>query len=79
MYLYLKDNAMENTMLIQLTNRKALKLLRDLEELQLIKVLKENITETKKLSDKYVGILTQEQGADLDRHIEESRNGWDSI
>ena len=70
---------MDNTMLIQLTNRKALKLLRDLEDLKIIKVLKENVVETKKLSDKYVGILSKEEGVKLDKHIEESRNEWDSI
>ena len=34
---------MDNTLLIQLTNRKAAELLRQLEALNLIKVLKENI------------------------------------
>ena len=44
---------MENTMLIEVTNQKALKLLHELEELHLIKVLKENFPSTKtKLSDK---------------------------
>src|SRR3546814_14787715 len=45
---------MENTMLIQITNQKAVRLLRELEELHLIKVLKETVVPTtKKLSDKY--------------------------
>ncbi len=35
---------MEDTMLIQLTDKKAVKLLRDLEELGLIKILEENIS-----------------------------------
>ncbi len=34
---------MDNTMLIQVTNQKAIRLLHDLEELDLIKVLKENL------------------------------------
>ena len=34
---------MENTVLIQLTNQKALKLLQELEELHLIKVLRKDI------------------------------------
>lgn len=49
-----------DTMLIQLTNAKAAGLLHELERLNLIKVLKENITAVKpKLSDKYKGILTK--------------------
>lgn len=55
---------MEDTMLIQLTNKKAARLLHDMEDLELIKVLQENITvPTKgKLSDKYKGIFTKEEG-----------------
>ena len=49
---------MENTMLIPLTNQKAAGLLHELEELQLIKVLKENIAPVKvELSDKYKGVF----------------------
>lgn len=70
---------MENTMLIELKSQKALKLIRDLEDLNIIKVLKENITEKKKLSDKYRGSISKEQGEKLDKHIEDSRNGWNSI
>lgn len=70
---------MENTMLIELTNKKAVKLLRDLEELKLIKVLKENIAVKQKLSDKYRGSISKEEGEKLNKHIEDSRNEWDSI
>ena len=70
---------MENTMLIELTNQKAIKLLRDLEDLNIIKVLKENITEKKKLSEKYRGSISKEEGLKLDKHIEDSRNEWNSI
>ena len=37
---------MENTMLIQVTNQKAVGLLHELESLHLIKVLKDNISDT---------------------------------
>ena len=54
---------MENTMLIQLTNQKAAGLIRELEELHLIKVLKENIVPVKtRLSDKYKGFISKEEG-----------------
>jgi hypothetical protein len=73
---------MEDTMLIQLTNKKAFKLLYDMEELELIKVLKKNIavTPTKgKLSDKYKGSLTKEKGKELNEHVNQMRNEWNSI
>ena len=71
---------MENTLLIQVTNEKALGLLHQLEELNLIKVLKEDKPVNKpKLSDKYRGILTKEQGEDLNEHIKQMRSEWDSI
>ena len=71
---------MDNTMLIQVTNQKAVGLLRELQELNLIKVLKENYTPTKlKLSNKYKGILSKDQGGDLKDHIKEMRNEWNNI
>ena len=66
-------------MLIQVTNQKALGLLHELEELQLIKVLNENFVPAKiKLSDKYKGIISKEQGRDLNEHIKQMRNEWDN-
>lgn len=68
---------MDNTMLIQLTNQKAVGLLRELEELHLIKVLKENIAPAKtKLSDKYKGIISKEQGQNLNEHIKQMRSDY---
>lgn len=69
-----------DTMTVEITNQKAALLLRELEELHLIKVLKRNTKPVKKkLSEKYRGIMTHEQGLDLKRHIIEMRNEWDSI
>lgn len=71
---------MNNTMLIQLTNQKAAKLLYDLEQLNLIKVLKENIITPKpKLSDKYRGTISKEEGQKLNEHIKQMRNEWNNI
>jgi hypothetical protein len=68
------------TMLIQLTNQKAAGLLHELEELHLIKVLKENTAPTTtKLSDKYKGIISKEQGQNLNEHIKQMRSEWNSI
>jgi hypothetical protein len=71
---------MENTMLIQVTNKKAMRLLHELEELRLIKVLNENSVPAKtKLSDKYKGIISKEQGQKLNQHIKQTRSEWSNI
>lgn len=71
---------MDNTMLIQITNQKAVGLLHELEELDLIKVLKENFVPAKqKLSDKYKGIISKEQGQNLNEHIKKMRSEWNNI
>lgn len=70
---------MDNTMIIQITNAKAVRLLHELEELHLIKVLKENIATTKpKLSGKYKGIISKEQGQSLNKHIKQMRSEWNN-
>jgi hypothetical protein len=71
---------MINTMLIQLTNQKAVGLLHEMEELHLIKVLKETAVAAKpKLSDTYKGMLSKEEGEKLTKHIKQMRNEWNSI
>ncbi len=68
---------MDNTILIQVTNQKAVRLLHELEELRLIKVLKGNFNPPKtKLSDKYKGIISKEQGQNLHEHIKQMRSEW---
>ena len=52
----------------------------ELEALHLIKVLKENIAAAKpKLSDKYKGIISKEEGQKLNEHIKQMRSEWNSI
>ena len=71
---------MHNTMLIQITNQKAIGLIHELEELHLIKVLNENFVPIKtKLSDKYKGIITKEQGQNLNEHIQQMHTEWNNI
>jgi hypothetical protein len=68
------------TMTVEITNQKAISFLHGLEELHLIRVVKRYVGPVrKKLSDKYRGIMTREQGQELKRHINEMRNEWDSI
>lgn len=69
-----------NTMLIQVTNQKAVGLLHELEELRLIKVLKENLAPIKtKLCDKYKEIVSKEQGQSLSEHIKQMGSEWNNI
>ena len=71
---------MDNTMIIQLTNQKALKLIHELEELHLIKVLYDNYKPAQpKLSEKYKGIISKEDGQKLNDHIKQMRSEWNSI
>lgn len=57
---------MDNTFVITVTDNKALKLLRDLEELSLTKVIKTGFTApTTKLSEKYKGIIAKKREKNL--------------
>ena len=68
-----------NTVLIQLTNEKAIGLLHELEELNLIKVLKENIEPPKqKLSDKYRGVFSKEDAENFNNHTKTMSQEWDN-
>ena len=74
------DSFMDNTMLIQITNKKAVKLIHELEELNLIKVLNENLpSRSGKLSGKYKGIINKEQAKELNEHIKQMRSEWNNI
>lgn len=67
-------------MLIQITNQKAVRLLHELEELHLIKVLKENFVPAKtKLSDKYKGVFSKEDARSFNEHTLKTRGEWDNI
>lgn len=64
------------TIMVQITNNKALKLLQELEELNLIKLLKKNTDTSQKLSEKYAGKLSSATVEKLQQHIKQSRNEW---
>ena len=55
-----------------------MKLLEDLEALNLLRVVKRKASANKKLSDKYAGKLPADIGDDLQKYIEQSRNEWSS-
>lgn len=64
------------TVLVQINNKKAYKLLAELENLNLIKVLKEDIQPRQKLSEKYAGKLPSDLADDLQNYVAESRTEW---
>ena len=64
------------TVLIQINNNKAYKLLEDLEDLNIIKILKKNIQPKQKLSEKYAGKLPSDVADELQNYVNQSRNEW---
>ncbi len=66
------------TVLVQINNSKAYKLLEDLEDMQLIKLIKTNVPPPQKLSEKYAGKLPSEIANELQNHIAQSRNEWNN-
>lgn len=68
------------TLLIELNNPKAFNLIQELEDLHIIRIIKNN-TETKKvkLSEKYKGVFSNEDAIDFDKHTQNSRKEWDNI
>jgi hypothetical protein len=61
------------TLHIQVTDQKVLNLLKDLEDIDLIKVLKDKVTPKKKLSEKYAGKLPGDIADEMQKYIAESR------
>jgi hypothetical protein len=69
-----------DTVIIQLTTPKTMKLLEELEELKLLRVIKKSKSKQSELSKKYAGKLSSEVADELQKHIEQSRAEWnDSI
>ena len=64
------------TVLVQINNQKAYKLLQDLEDLNLIKLLQKDSGSAEKLSEKYAGKLPSSVADELQKHITQSRNEW---
>ncbi len=64
--------------LVQINNNKAYKLLEDLEDLHIIKVLKKSILPHQKLSEKYAGKLPAEVADELQNDVTQNRNEWNN-
>lgn len=66
------------TVLVQINNSKAYRLLEDLEDLHIIKVLKRSVHSKQKLSEKYAGKLPSDIADELQDFITESRKEWNN-
>jgi len=64
------------TVLVQITNNKAYKLLEDLEDLDIIKVINKSINPPQKLSEKYAGKLPSDVADELQNQVSHSRKEW---
>ena len=66
------------TVLVQINNSKAYKLLEEMEDLNIIKVLKKSIQSQQKLSEKYSGKLPSTVADDLQKYVSQSRDEWNN-
>jgi hypothetical protein len=67
------------TVTIDIINAKAIRLLQDLENLQLIRVRKEKQQSSSKINwtKKYKGAMTKQPLNVVDNHLNELRNEWE--
>ena len=66
------------TITIDIINEKALRLLKELEFLQLIRVRKEKAEQPATINfAKYKGMLSQQPLTEVDQQLHELRNGWE--
>jgi hypothetical protein len=66
------------TVLVQINNSKAYKLLQDLEDLNVIKLLKKDTVPQQKLSEKYAGKLPSDIADQLQDYVTKSREEWNN-
>jgi len=66
------------TILLQINDSKAYKLLEDLENLNIVKVLERKVQPAQKLSEKYAGKLPAAIADELQKYVAESRNEWEN-
>lgn len=74
-----KDKLKMETVLLQINNSKAYKLIEDLEALHIVKVLEKSNKSKQKLSERFAGALnlSEEEYNNFQNSIEQSRNEWE--
>ena len=72
------NNTMIQTVTIDIINNKAMKLLQDLELLQLIRLRKEKAQHGEtNWAARYKGAMAKQSLSDIDNQLNELRNGWE--
>ena len=68
-----------DTVLLEITNEKAYKLIQDLEALDIVKILEKNTKPKESLSKRFAGSLnlTEQQYEEFQQHVIDSRNEWE--
>jgi len=66
------------TLLIEIKSPKAYKLLEDLEDLQILKVVRKSAALPQKLSEKYAGKLPGDIADQLQEYVEQSCLEWNN-
>jgi hypothetical protein len=66
-----------DTLLIEVTSQKAYNLIKELEALSIIRILKKRAKPKQKLSEKYAGKLPADVADKMQREIAQSRNEWE--
>ena len=66
------------TILIEIKSPKAYRLLEDLEDLQILKVVRKSSGPLQKLSEKYAGKLPGDIADQLQQYVEQSRTEWNN-
>lgn len=68
---------MIQTVTIDIINDKAMKLLQDLELLQLIRMRKEKTPSVTNWAERYKGAMSKQPLTDIDNQLNELRNEWE--
>ena len=68
-----------NTITVELINNRAMQLLQYLVALHIIRLHEPVVTPKIKLSEKYRGILSKEDGIDLNKYTDQMRSEWNNI
>lgn len=66
------------TVLVQIHNSKAYRILEDLESMGIIKVVNQSPEPKQKLSEKYAGKLPSDVADELQKYVTQSRAEWNN-
>ena len=76
-FVFLFNNFLKmETIELQILDNKALKLLRQLEDLQLVRIVRKHKKKEQTLSEKYAGKLPAEVANDAQKYLARSRDEW---